>query len=779
MLWGSNMRRTVIRNLVFVGIVLLLIGTSLIAIHIGVHADSNQRLVLHSNRVALLQRAQLVQATNPQQQLHLSISLRLRNQTGLDNLLAAIYDPQSAQYHQYLTPDEYNQLFAPAPDQVQQIVAFLQSRGITITNTAPNNLLIDATATVGQVQQTFNTRINNYKLAGHTFYANATPPSIPAPLSQLITSIGGLDNSVQYQPLYHRLNTGTASCTAPTGCSKNVVAPRGGVVSATPSGYNPKDLSRAYDATPLQESGILGDNQTIAHLELDGYQASDVAQYFQTYNLGTPSITNVLVDGFNGAAGQGAIEPEMDIEVAAALAPHARQIVYEGPNTTQGLNDTYNRIVTDHKAQIATTSWGLCEANSGPGELQTLDSIFKQAAAQGISFFAASGDSGAYDCGDGNAAVDSPASDPYVTAVGGTSLQLIAGVYGHESVWSNANAILRSPNGAGSGGGVSNTFKQPAWQSGPGVLNQYSNGYRQVPDVAGNADFATGYAVYCTVTNAGCNSSGWITTGGTSAASPLWAGSMALVNQYLKLHGKARIGFANPALYQLFKHVGVSLAGTSGLVPDLFPAFHDIIDGSNLLYSATVGYDLASGLGSPDIYNIARDLAGIPAGTTATSPSALLQNSDFESGQGSWQESSASGYELIDTFNPHSGQYSADFCGYVGCDDSLSQSFTVPASYTTITISYWWYADTSQTARQCLDIFASRLKTSSGALIHTLQRACNNNLPHGWVQESFDVSGDLANYTGQQVMLFFHAYGALGHNQFSDFYVDDVAISVQ
>src|SRR5207245_8951403 len=115
------------------------------------------------------------------------------------------------------------------------------------------------------------------------------------------------------------------------------------------------------------------------------YQASDVAQYFQYYNLGSPSLINVLVDNYNGSAGQGAIEVELDIEVVAAMAPHANQIIYEGPNTTTGLNDTYNKIVTDNKAQIASTSWGLCETSSGSAESQTIDAIVKQGAAQAIA----------------------------------------------------------------------------------------------------------------------------------------------------------------------------------------------------------------------------------------------------------------------------------------------------------------------------------------------------------------------------------------------------------
>src|SRR5438270_5454655 len=481
--WRYCMQRNIVLNLLFVMVALLLVGTSLIAVSIAVHADPHQRVTLYGQAVPLVQQARLLQAADANQQLNLSIGLRLRNQADLDSLLSAIYDPQSPQYHQYLTPDQFNQLFAPTPDQVKQVEAFLQSQGLTVTGVASNNLLIDAAGTVAQAQQTFKTKINTYQLGSRTFYANATAPTVPGSLSQLITSISGLDNSVQYHPLYLR---GQSS-------RHHVEQQQHHAYLAGPtSGYGPKDLVGAYDATPLQSAGTLGDNQVVALFELDGYQQNDVAQYLQNYSLSNPSINNVLVDGFNGSAGQGAIEVELDMEIVAAMAPHANQIVYEGPNTTQGLNDTYNKIVTDNKAQIASTSWGLCENSSGSAELQTLDAIFKQGAAQGISFFAASGDSGAYDCGDGTLAVDSPADDPYVTGVGGTNLHLNGGAYSSESVWSSPGSIQRGPKGAGGGGGISNTFKQPNWQKGPGVHNQYSNGFRQVPDISADADPATG-----------------------------------------------------------------------------------------------------------------------------------------------------------------------------------------------------------------------------------------------------------------------------------------------
>jgi subtilase family serine protease len=384
--------------------------------------------------------------------------------------------------------------------------------------------------------------------------------------------------------------------------------------NAAVSGFGPPDLTGAYDVTPLQQGGDAGNNQTVAVFELDGYQSSDITQYLQNYNLGLPSISNVLVDGYNGAAGAGAIEVELDIEVVAAMAPKASQIVYEGPNTTQGVNDTYNKIVTDNKAQAMTVSWGECETASGDSELQTLDSIFKQGAAQGISMYAAAGDSGAYDCSDTNLAVDSPASDPYITGVGGTNLQLNGGAYGSESVWSDPTDTQNSPEGSGGGGGISNTFAQPSWQTGPGVSNQYSNGNREVPDVSADADPATGYAVYCTVSAAGCPSSGWIEVGGTSAAAPLWAGSTAAIDSYLQQQGKSLVGFANSAIYGLNN------------TQQQYTPFHDVISGNNLYYPATSGYDDASGWGSPDVYNIARDIAGTTSSSYSVTTSFFVDD---------------------------------------------------------------------------------------------------------------------------------------------------------
>src|SRR5581483_335130 len=168
-----------------------------------------------------------------------------------------------------------------------------------------------------------------------------------------------------------------------------------------------------------------------------------------------------------------------------------------------------------------------------------------QGAVQGMSFFAASGDAGAYDCQDTNLAVDYPASDPNVTSVGGTTLTVNAdGSYKSESVWSNPLDRLHGPRGAGSGGGLSSTWQMPGWQSGPGVQNSSSNGDREVPDISADADPTPGYSVYCTVSLAGCPSAGWLTVVGTSAAAPLLAASTALINQYLLSQAKLLSGWS-------------------------------------------------------------------------------------------------------------------------------------------------------------------------------------------------------------------------------------------
>ncbi len=534
---------------------------------------------VNNQPIALLQQAHTVGPTRPDQSLTLTIGLRPRDQQALSNLAQAVRTPASPLYRQFLTPAQFRERFAPTDEQVQQVTQFLQGQGLTVTQIASNNMLIDVTGTVSQAQQAFRVQINDYRLGNDNFFANAASPQIPQQLSALVASVSGLDSRVHF----HAQHTVQA-----------------GMHNGPTNGFSPQALATAYDIAPLQNANIYGDSQSIGLLELDGYQSSDVQQYASTYNIGGTGTINaspILVDGVSGSAGSNAIEVELDMEVAAAVAPHAQQLVYEGPNSAQGFNDTLNRIVTDNRTSLVSISWGACETVTGNADMQTLDTIFEQGAVQGMSFFAASGDAGAYDCQDTNLAVDYPASDPNVTGVGGTTLNVNSdGTYKSESVWSNPLDRLHGPEGAGSGGGLSSTWTMPGWQSGPGVENSYSNGNREMPDISADADPTTGYALYCTVTVAGCPITGWTTVGGTSAAAPLLAASAALINQYLLSQGKVPLGLVNPLLYAL------------STAQQAYPAYHHISTGNNLYYPATGTYSLATGLGTPDVYNLARDL---------------------------------------------------------------------------------------------------------------------------------------------------------------------------
>jgi kumamolisin len=312
-------------------------------------------------------------------------------------------------------------------------------------------------------------------------------------------------------------------------------------------------------------------------------------------------------------------ETALDIEVMHAIAPSAQLIAYEGGSDTASLIQTFSQIVSEHRAQIVSISLGLCERfildpSQAPSDLQdalntsgqayfsALDSAFQEADALGMSVLVASGDTGAYGCnqidpGNHDVVPSSPASSPYVTAVGGTALFTGAdGSYGREAGWEGPLEA------AGSGGGLSAQYSQPSWQTGPGVANSFSNGMRQLPDVAADADPLTGYAIYDSTSN--CSGSNcWGVVGGTSAAAPLWAGIAALANQSAGQRKRRPLGFLNPALYAL--GAGASRGAD----------FHDVRAGGNLFYPATPGWDYSTGLGTPDANSLVQALLAADTGS--------------------------------------------------------------------------------------------------------------------------------------------------------------------
>lgn len=478
-----------------------------------------------------------------------AISLAPRGGSALDTFVAKVSDPHSASYGHYLTKGQFAARFGRTDAEVKQLTRYLHAQGLTVGKVHPGNLLVDASGTAAQLEKAFGTKLSTFKDArsGRSFYANDSAPTLPTAIASLVSDVAGLNDHAQ---LHHQAVPRT-------------VSPHNG----PGGGYTPAQLKGGYNVSGT----YTGSGQKIALIEFDGFQQSNITKYDTNYSLGSPTPTVSKVDGGSGALGDGQVEVELDIEVLHAIAPKANVTVFEGPNSDAGEVDTYQAIV-DSGIPTTSISWGAAESARTTSNINAVDAVFKAGAAQGLGFYAASGDDGSDDAGDGGTSVDYPASDPYVTGVGGTKLTV-----------TSANAFSKEVAWSGGGGGKSSVFKIPSWQT--AVQKSAGGGFRQVPDVSAHANPSPGVSIY--------SQGSWSSVGGTSAAAPEWAAFAALYNQQAAAAGKANLGFANPALY--------SASGTG---------FHDITSGSNGAYSAATGWDFTTGWGSYNAATLAAKLLG-------------------------------------------------------------------------------------------------------------------------------------------------------------------------
>ncbi|MFI6463908.1 protease pro-enzyme activation domain-containing protein [Streptomyces sp. NPDC050538] len=487
-------------------------------------------------------------AVSAAKRISVAISLTPRNDRSLDTFVADVSNPRSSSYGHYLTKAQFAARFGRTDAEVKQVKDFLRAQGLTVGKVHSGNLLVDASGTAAQLEKAFGTKLSTWKDAksGRAFYANETAPTLPTGIAGLVSDVTGLNNRAQ---LHHQ---GSAKVNPHNG-------PGGG--------YTPAQIKGGYNVSGT----YTGSGQKIALLEFDGFAQSNITKYDTNYSLGSPTPTVSKVDGGSGALGDGQVEVELDIEVLHAIAPKANVTVFEGPNSDAGEVDTYQAIV-DSGVPTTSISWGASESQRTTSNINAVDAVFKAGAAEGLGFYAASGDDGSDDAGDGTTTVDYPASDPYVTGVGGTTLTVTsANAWSKETAWS------------GGGGGKSSVFKIPSWQT--AVQKSAGGGYRQVPDVSALANPSPGVSIY--------SQGSWGTVGGTSAAAPEWAAFGALYNQQAAAAGKANLGFANPALY--------TASGTG---------FHDITSGSNGAYSAASGWDFTTGWGSYNAATLATKLLG-------------------------------------------------------------------------------------------------------------------------------------------------------------------------
>jgi subtilase family serine protease len=615
-------------TIAYLGITLVLLTLTQAA----TYADSGNK------QVAVSQAGSRIGPTNQQQELNLAIALKPQSQAELDQFVVDLYDPQSPNYKHYLTPQEYTNRFFSSATRAE-LVSFLKSNGLKVTDSGVGST-VNASGSVATIENAFQVHISDYSEAttGRVYYSNAVTPLLPTQLAPYIQNVAGLENYIQYHPNYIQAppkpesgavepasNPGT-----PSGCA-------GAVNAANLYGsYTPNQLKTAYNFDPFYASGINGSGQTAAVFELSNYVDTNVATYQSCFGTAVP-VNRVAVDGGNSSL-NGQVEVELDIEVLIGMNPGLNQVlVYESPNTGNGIIDQYQQIANQNLAKVVSVSWGLCEAAANATFLNAENTIYQQMAAQGQSIFIASGDDGSQGClrsnGSKSLAVSDGSDSPYATGVGGTRLVLNTNnTITSEITWNDSSGS----HGSG-GGGISTYYAKPSYQVGTGTNNTYSNGKRQIPDVSAASSPYTGYVIYST--------GSWFGVGGTSAAAPFWASAAVLVNQYLSTLGGGPLGFANPTIYRIFNSTAASsvyrdiTAGDNCYDPGGTPSCGTPNSGTGV-YPATTGYDQATGIGSLNAYNFALN-AQLPSTVILSSllnPSVLGQSVIFTaavSGSGS------------------------------------------------------------------------------------------------------------------------------------------------
>ncbi len=502
-----------------------------------------------------------------------TLALRLPGRDRLQMFLELAQDPGGRRFGQTIDPVAFGKRFGLSAGELARVEQVLGGAGLVISAEYPQRTALQVQGRAQDVGDFFDVDLGEFiSSSGGRFRAPIGQPRIPLGIRGSVIDVVGLDTRPAARP---------ASAVA--------------AIPHPDTGLTPEDAADAYDITRLHQDGYLGQGQTIAVLSLATIADADIEAFDRAFGItDAPPVEHVLVDGGAGPTeGDPNCETEdeichssevnLDVDVIRGIAPQAQILNYEAPNGTDPFAAVINQIVEDGRADIVSISWGSCDV---PGtRSQATEQALEAAEASGISIFVASGDAGAYDCQSSDTenvrpTVDYPASSSHVVGVGGTLLSVREdGSYLEEVGWED---VLE---GSGGGGGLSPVEQRPSWQTGPGVQNDLSNGNRQVPDVAAAADPDSGFAVYFAGDIQGI--------GGTSAAAPFWAASMLLVRQVAQDAGIEGLGFVNPMLYQIAANPQSA-------------AFQDVVRGGNRLYNCTEGWDFATGLGSPDVYNLAR-----------------------------------------------------------------------------------------------------------------------------------------------------------------------------
>lgn len=500
-------------------------------------------------------------ATEPHKRMSVSVYLRRGNAQQFDHVLEGHTRGTGLQAQGPLTKKEFAERFSADPKDIALVEKFAAACGLQVEARDPARRLVVLGGTAEKMAAAFRVTLEQYEVNGSVFRAREGFIFVPLELQQVVVGVFGLDARPQARA-HFRLGR---------------KRPGGkGVEAAAPASrsYNPTEVARIYRFP----TNLTGAGETIGIVELGGgYKEADLQTYFASLGVAQPpSVQGVSVDGGanqpSGDPNSADGEVALDIEVAGAVAPGARQKVFFAPNTDQGFQDAISQAIHDSDVTLVSISWGQAEAGYTAQALTAFNQTLQDAVTLGKTVFVAAGDNGSSDGEtDGKNHVDFPASSPYVVACGGTTLEAdpATGAINSEVVWNESAA-----NEGATGGGVSDVFSRPDYQGNAHVpLPQGSGGGRGVPDVAAVADPVTGFNVLIDGQT--------VVTGGTSAVAPLYAGLFALVNEGLRAAKKGRAGFVHPVLYAN---------------PEVF---RDITQGNNGAFTAGPGWDAATGLGSP------------------------------------------------------------------------------------------------------------------------------------------------------------------------------------
>jgi len=660
------------KKILAVSLIFFSVALSIIAL-----AAPSTRSTLKGSKPSWAKGANLVSAAATSNQLGFRVYLGWNNAAGAEALARAVSDPRSSSYRHYLTPAQFRQQFAPTANQVAQVQSWLKSQGFSLVYTPKNNHYVSAQGTIAQAQAAFGTGFGMYNVNGLKLRSPSADVSIPSSLAGIVNAVVGLDQSYEFihtnhikdsnapgavgnapptagfrnsPPLsafYGELLTGVAvppytpppaapGYSFPTGFTANPL----GLASVpwTIKGHTPAMIKGAYGIS----SSYDGTGQTVAII--DAYASPTILQDANQWstNRGIPqfgtagggTFTQVVPPGIYNVKENSRQDPQgwyseetLDVESVHGMAPNANIVYVAGPNNYQDLDSAMNHIVDNHLAQIVSNSYGFLGEVLPPGFILPFEQTLIQGAAEGIGIYFSSGDFGDESSIIGFASADWPASSPWVTAVGGTSLgvsstntRVVETGWGVSTYSCNKTTLVCTRTGwqAGAGGGVSCLFSRPSYQNGTVTITAGSttlcNGFagRGVPDIAALADAQTGYLVGQTQTFQSCNGTVVMydeyRLGGTSLACPIIAGIMALSDQKAgSAHGFANPFFyANPGKFTDITSVKTAVArrnfvnsvDTCNGTVDRLRTFNDF--SGSLSQSTGVGWDNVTGLGVPN-----------------------------------------------------------------------------------------------------------------------------------------------------------------------------------